>query len=62
MVPDPQKVRTDGMDGRTDDVKIISLRLRRGDNKYEGNRAPQGKRKLYCTLTKDPENYISHFL
>ena len=34
MVPDGQKVRTDGrngrMDGRTDDANIISLRLRRG--------------------------------
>ena len=34
MVPDRQKVRTDGMDGRTDrrtdDAKTISLRLRRG--------------------------------
>ena len=29
MVPDRQKVRTDGMDG-TDDAKTISLRLRRG--------------------------------
>ena len=30
MVPDGQKVRTDGMEGRTDDAKTISLRLRRG--------------------------------
>ena len=30
MVPDRQKVWTDGMDGRTDDAKTISLRLRRG--------------------------------
>ena len=34
MVPDRQKVRTDGWngrtDGRTDDAKTISLRLRRG--------------------------------
>ena len=38
MVPDRQKVRTDGRtegrtewtDGRTDDAKTISLRLRRG--------------------------------
>ena len=30
MVPDRQKVWTDGMDGRTDDAKTISLRLCRG--------------------------------
>ena len=30
MVPDRQKVRTDGMDGRTVDAKTISLRLRGG--------------------------------
>ena len=35
MVPDRQKVRTDGRNGRTDDAKTISLRLRRGIiNKY----------------------------
>ena len=32
MVPDRQKVRTDGQwNGRTDDAKTISLRLRWGD-------------------------------
>ena len=30
MVPDRQKVWTDGMDGLTDEAKTISLRLRRG--------------------------------
>ena len=30
MVPDRQKVWTDGQNGRTDDAKTISLRLRRG--------------------------------
>ena len=30
MVPDRQKVRTDGRNGRTDDAKTIFLRLRRG--------------------------------
>ena len=30
MVPDRQKVRTDGRNGRTDAAKTISLRLRRG--------------------------------
>ena len=44
MVPDRQKVRTDGRtewtDGRTDNAKTISLRLRRGIiNWVEG---PQG--------------------
>ena len=42
MVPDRQKVRTDGRmdgrtewtDGRTDDAKTISLRLRRGIIKH----------------------------
>ena len=28
MVPDGQKVRTDGMDGRMDHAKTISLQLR----------------------------------
>ena len=30
MVRDRQKMRTDGQNGRTDDAKTISLRLRRG--------------------------------
>ena len=30
MVPDRQNVRTDGRNGRMDDAKTISLRLRRG--------------------------------
>ena len=30
MVPDGQKVWTDGRNGQTDDAKTISLRLRRG--------------------------------
>ena len=30
MVPDGQKVWTDGIDGGTDDAKTISLRYRRG--------------------------------
>ena len=32
------------------------------ENKWEGNRVPLGERKLYCTLTKEPQNYISHFV
>ena len=43
MVPDRQKVRTDGRtdgqtewtDGQTDDAKTISLRLRRGIKIFE---------------------------
>ena len=35
MVPDRQKVQ-DGRNGRTDDAKTISLRLRRGINKVGG--------------------------
>ena len=36
MVPDRQKVWTDGqMDGHTDDAKTISLRLRRGITTYD---------------------------
>ena len=31
------------------------------ENKWEGNRVPLGERKLVCTLTKEPQNYISHF-
>ena len=29
------------------------------ENKWEGNRVPLGERKLDCTLTKEPQNYIS---
>ena len=32
------------------------------ENKWEGNRVPLGERKLDCTLTKEPQNYISHFV
>ena len=32
------------------------------ENKREGIRVPLGERKLYCTLTKEPQNYISHFV
>ena len=32
------------------------------ENKWEGNRVPLGERKLACTLTKEPQNYISHFM
>ena len=32
------------------------------ENKWEGNRVPLGKRELDCTLTKAPQNDISHFV
>ena len=33
------------------------------ENKCEGNQeVPLGERKLDYTLTKEPDNYISHFL
>ena len=35
MVPDRQKVRTDGRNGRKDDTKTISLQLRRGIKIWE---------------------------
>ena len=31
-------------------------------NKWEGNRVPLSERKLDCTQTKEPQNYISHFV
>ena len=30
------------------------------ENKWEGNRVPLGAKD--CTLTKEPQNYISHFV
>ena len=30
------------------------------ENKWEGNRVPLGERELDYTLTKEPQNYISH--
>ena len=32
------------------------------ENKWEGNRVPLGERKLDCTLTKEPQNYVSYFM
>ena len=32
------------------------------ENKWEGNRVPLGERKLDCTLTEEPHNYIAHFV
>ena len=31
-------------------------------DKREGNRVPLGERNLDCTLTKEQQNYISHFV
>ena len=31
------------------------------ENKLKGNRVPLGERKQDCTLTKEPQNYNSHF-
>ena len=31
-------------------------------NKWEGNLVPLGDRKLDCTLTREPQNYISHLM
>ena len=32
------------------------------ENEWEGNQVPLGEGKLECTLTKEPQNYISHFV
>ena len=32
------------------------------ENIWEGNRVPLVERKLDCTLTKEPQNCISHFV
>ena len=32
------------------------------ENKWEGNLVPLAERKLDCTPTKEPENYISQFV
>ena len=32
------------------------------ENKWEGNRVTLGERELDCSLTKEPQNYISHFV
>ena len=32
------------------------------EKKWEGNRVPLDERKLNCTLTKEPQNYISQFV
>ena len=32
------------------------------ENKWEENRVPLGERKLDCTQTTEPQNYISHFV
>ena len=32
------------------------------ENKWEGNRVPLSERKLDCTLTKESQSYIIHFV
>ena len=32
------------------------------ENKWEGNPVPLGERNLDCTQTKEPQNYILHFV
>ena len=32
------------------------------ENKLEGNGVPLGERKRDCSITKEPQNYISHFV
>ena len=32
------------------------------ENQWEGNRVPLCERELDCTQTKEPHNYISHFV
>ena len=32
------------------------------ENEWKGNQVPLGEGKLECTLTKEPQNYISHFV
>ena len=32
------------------------------ENIWEANQVPLGERKLDCTLSKEPQNYISHFV
>ena len=32
------------------------------ENKWEGNEVSLGERNLDCTLTKEPQNYILHFV
>ena len=32
------------------------------ENKWEGKLVPLGERKLDCTRTKKPQNYISHIM
>ena len=40
--------------------EAFQICTKRVENKWEGNRVPLGERKLDCTLTKEPHNYISH--
>ena len=42
--------------------EAFQIWTKRVENKWEGNLVPLGERKLHCTLTKEPQNYISHFV
>ena len=42
--------------------KDFQISTKRVKNKWEGNPVPLGEGKLECTLTKEPQNYISHFV
>ena len=38
------------------------IRTKYVENRWEGNKVSLGERKLDCTLTKEPQNYILHFV
>ena len=42
--------------------EAFHIRTKCVENKLEEKKVPLGVRKLYCTLTKEPYNYISHFV
>ena len=42
--------------------EILQIWTKCVENKWEGNREPLDERKLDCTLTKEPQNYISLFV
>ena len=42
--------------------QVFPMKTKCVENKWEGNQVPLGKQKLDCTLTNEPQNYISHFV
>ena len=42
--------------------EAFQIRTESVESKWEGNRVPLGERNLDCTLTREPQNYISHFV